>query len=526
MSPQTPTLEMRGITKSFAGNSVLAEVNLAAAAGEVHALVGENGAGKSTLMKILAGVHQPDAGQILIDGQPVRFARPADALAYGIAMIYQELSLAPHLSVAENIFLGREPLAVAPLGVINQRKLNERAAKLLAEFGFKLNPRARVGRLSAADRQLVEITRAIVEAKRVIVMDEPTSSLTAREVEELFRLIRDLKARGLAIIYISHRLEELAEIADRLTILRDGRAVYAGQWGEVSTDEMIRHMAGRELKEIFPPRQAKAGEVRLRVEHLTRPPAFQDVSFEARAGEVIGLAGLAGAGRTELVEAIFGAQVAESGKIWLNGSPLDFAHPSQSVKRGLSLLTEDRKRTGLCLNLSSATNITLANVRALIKGWRLQRRLEIAAANEYIQKLHIRPPSPAKVVARLSGGNQQKVLLARWLYANSQVFLLDEPTRGVDVAARSEIYRAINTLAEAGAAVVMVSSDLPELLGMADRILVMRRGRIVAELNAKQTTQEEILKHAAVEEAESLESGVWSQDSQLTTPDSRLQTPD
>src|SRR5499426_2312348 len=265
MTSQAPALEMRGITKSFAGNVVLAGVSLTARAGEVHALVGENGAGKSTLMKILAGVYQPDAGEILIDGEPCVFARPADALTRGVAMIYQELSLAPHLTVAENIFLGREPLKLAPIGLIDNRELQRRARLMLVDFGFDIDPRSRVGRLSAASRQLVEITRAIVEARRVIVMDEPTSSLTAQEVEELFRLIRDLKSRGLAIIYISHRLEELDEIADRLTILRDGRVVYTGQWGQIQTDEIIRHMAGRELKEIFPPRRAEIGGVKLRV---------------------------------------------------------------------------------------------------------------------------------------------------------------------------------------------------------------------------------------------------------------------
>jgi ABC-type sugar transport system ATPase subunit len=499
MSLSTAALEMRAITKSFAGNTVLAEVNLIARAGEALALVGENGAGKSTLMKILSGVHQPDSGEIRIDGQPAQFARPADALAAGIAMIYQELSLAPHLTVAENIFLGREPLKTSALGFIHQKELNQRAQQLLDDYGFKLDARQRVSRLSAASRQLVEITRAIVEARRVIVMDEPTSSLTDREVEELFRLIRDLKRRGLAIIYISHRLEELPLIADRLTILRDGRAVYDGPWGEITTDEMIRHMAGRELKEIFPPRNARVGEVKLRVTNLSRPPRFENISFEARAGEVVGIAGLAGAGRTELVEAIFGAFPAASGEIELNGEKIRAAQPNAAVARGLGLLTEDRKRTGLCLNLPMATNITLANVGALLRGGRLQRKLELAAANEYIGKLNIKPPAPAKAVARLSGGNQQKSLLARWLFADSNVFLLDEPTRGVDVAARSEIYREVNELAEAGAAIIMVSSDLPELLGMADRILVMRRGRLVAELDAKQTTQEEVLKYAAVE---------------------------
>ncbi|MEO6724138.1 MAG: sugar ABC transporter ATP-binding protein [Blastocatellia bacterium] len=499
----SPALEMRNISKSFSGNTVLADVTIAARAGEVLALLGENGAGKSTLMKILAGVHQPDmadsadGGEILIDGQPMKFARPADALAAGIAMIYQELSLAPHLTVAENVFLGREPVNGA--GFINDREMNDRTRKLLNENGFNLNSRTHVGRLSAADRQLVEITRAIVEARRVIVMDEPTSSLTDQEVKELFRLIRDLKARGLAVIYISHRLEELDEIADRVVILRDGNAVYEGPWGQINTDAVIKYMAGRELKEIFPPRNARLGDVKLRVRNLTRHPKFDNISFEARAGEVVGIAGLAGAGRTELVEAIFGATPATTGEIELNGEKILASQPSRSVTRGLSLLTEDRKRTGLCLNLPLSTNITLANVRALISGGRLQQKVETAAAQSYIQKLGIRPPAPAKPVGRLSGGNQQKSLLARWLFANSQVFLLDEPTRGVDVAARSEIYREINELAETGAAIVMVSSDLPELLGMADRILVMRRGKLVAELNARQTTQEEVLKHAAVE---------------------------
>ncbi|MBS1808901.1 MAG: sugar ABC transporter ATP-binding protein [Acidobacteria bacterium] len=495
--PQT-ALEMRGISKSFAGNTVLTDVTLSAAAGQVLALLGENGAGKSTLMKILAGVHQPDAGEIVIDGQVVKLQSPVDSLHYGVAMIYQELSLAPHLTVAENIFLGREP--VSSLGIINQRALNERAANLLTEYGFKLDPRARVSQLSTAKRQLVEITRAIVEAKKVVVMDEPTSSLTSHEVEDLFRLIRDLKARGLAVIYISHRLEELDEIADQVTILRDGRAVYSGQWGSISTDEVIRHMAGRELKEIFPPRNAKIGDVKLRVSNLSRPPKFDNISFQAHAGEVVGIAGLAGAGRTELVEAIYGTQPATDGEINVLGHSVHQAVPHHSVANGLSLLTEDRKRTGLCLNLSLATNLTLANVKALLKGGLLQAKSETTAATDYISKLHIRPPSPTKTVGRMSGGNQQKVLLGRWLFAQTKVFLLDEPTRGVDVAARAEIYREINELAEAGAAIVMVSSDLPELLGMADRILVMRRGHLVAELNAKQTSQEEVLKYAAVED--------------------------
>jgi ABC-type sugar transport system ATPase subunit len=502
MTTQAHALEMRGISKSFAGNTVLADVNLSARAGEVHALVGENGAGKSTLMKILAGVYQPDAGEVLIDESNVHFSRPADALAHGVAMIYQELSLAPDLTVAENIFLGREPLSFALLGIVNRRQMNARADDMLKAYGFKLDPRVRIKRLSAADRQLVEIARATVEAKRVLVMDEPTSSLTANEVADLFRLIRELKNRGLAIIYISHRLEELDFIADRLTVLRDGRAVYSGAWGEISRSEIIKYMAGRELTEIFPPRTAAKGETRLSVTKLTRTGKFRDISFEVAAGEVVGIAGLAGAGRTELVETIFGAYQPDAGEIDLNGSKLDTAQPDLAVARGLGLLTEDRKRTGLCLNQPLSSNLTLANLRALVRNWRLDTKREKAASCEHIEKLHIRPVDPDRTVARMSGGNQQKVLLARWLFADSEIFLLDEPTRGVDVAARSEIYRAINRLAEKGAAIVMVSSDLPELLGMADRILVMRRGRLVAELDARQTTQEEVLRHAAVDESE------------------------
>ncbi len=500
MSEKIPALEMRGIGKSFAGNQVLANVTLTAQSGEVLALIGENGAGKSTLMKILAGVHHPDSGEILIDGQRRNFERPADALAAGIAMIYQELSLAPHLTVAENIFLGREPRRGGLLKAIDSRRLNAEARRLLEDYGFRIDPQIPVGRLSAADRQLVEITRAIVEARRVIVMDEPTSSLTTHEVEELFRLIRDLKRRGLAIIFISHRIEELEEIADRMTILRDGVAVFNGDWGSISTDEMIRHMAGRELKEIFPPRQTTIGEVRLRVSNLSRPPVFSGINFDVRAGEVVGIAGLAGAGRTEVVEAIFGAQPASGGEIELNGERISSSSPSLAVDKGLGLLTEDRKRTGLCLNLSLSTNITLANVGSMLKNLRLQAKSELKTTQGYIEKLNIRPPFPAMPVGRMSGGNQQKSLLARWLFAGSKVFLLDEPTRGVDVAARSEIYREVNSLAESGAAIVMVSSDLPELLGMADRILIMRRGQMVAELAARETTQEEILKYAAVEE--------------------------
>src|SRR5262249_3682442 len=398
MTLQTPTLEMRSITKAFAGNSVVEDVNLVAFAGEVHALVGENGAGKSTLMKILAGAYRPDSGEILIEGMLERFNRPADALAKGIAMIYQELSLAKHLTVGENIFLGREPLTFAPFRLINQRALNNRAAQALTRYGFNLGRRTRIGKLGAADRQLVEITRATLEANRVLVMDEPTSSLTSREVDELFRLIRNLKENGIAIIYISHRLEELESIADRLTIIRDGRVVYTGLWGEIPPATVIRHMAGRELKEIFPVRHSDPGKTRLRVDGLTREGKFSDVTLEARAGEVVGIAGLAGAGRTELVETIFGAATASAGQVFIDGRSVDSLSPHVAVAKGLGFLTEDRKQAGLCLNLSLAHNLTLANVRALVRRWKLDRKLELGAARESSERLKIRPADPDKTI--------------------------------------------------------------------------------------------------------------------------------
>lgn len=498
MQSAPPALEMRGIAKSFAGNTVLSDVNLRAYAGEVLALLGENGAGKSTLMKILAGVHRPDAGEVLLEGATTNFHSPADALKHGIAMIYQELSLAPHLSVAENIFLGREPSSLG--GIINRAQLLRNAEELLGQFGFKIDPGAKVGSLSTAKRQLVEISRAVAEARKIVVMDEPTSSLSNSEVEDLFRVIALLKKRGLAIIYISHRLEELDEIADKVTILRDGEAVYSGNWGEISREDAIRHMVGRELTEVFPTRSCKRGQVRLKVRNLSKSPLFSNVSFEAYAGEILGIAGLAGAGRTELVEAVFGTNPATGGEIEIDGKRVSHATPPSSLEAGLSLLTEDRKKTGLCLNQSIATNLTLANIDALVSNGVFQAAEEQSVTEFFISKLSIKPPVPRKIVSRLSGGNQQKVLLGRWLFAKTNVFLLDEPTRGVDVGARTEIYRAINEMAEAGAAIVMVSSDLPELLGMADRILVMRRGKMVAELDARKTTQEEILQHAAIED--------------------------
>jgi ribose transport system ATP-binding protein len=493
-------LEMRGITKRFASNAVLEGVDLCVAPGEVHALVGENGAGKSTLMKILAGVYKPDAGEILIGGSRVNLANPADAIASGIAMIYQELSLAPHLTVAQNIFLGREPLRFRPLKILDTKALNARASTLLAQYGFRLDPSGVVGRLSSASRQLVEITRATVEARRLIVMDEPTSSLTTREVSELFRLIGQFKSQGLGVIYISHRLEELEQIADSLTVLRDGRVVYTGRWGDLSTEQIIHHMVGRKLTEIFPTRNTERGATKLQVEHLTMRGKFDDVTFEARAGEIVGIAGLAGAGRTDLIETIFGARSADSGAVRIDGEPVQPARPDRAIEGGLGLLTEDRKQTALFLNLSVARNLTVANMRAIARRWLISRKRESTVARGLIEKLRVRPADPAKAINRLSGGNQQKVVLGRWLFAQSRVLLLDEPTRGVDIQARAEIYRVINGLVEAGAAVVLVSSDLPELFGMADRILVMRRGRLVAEVDPENATQEQVVAYATLEE--------------------------
>ena len=498
-APSPPLLEMRGIDKSFPGVHALDHVDFSLRAGEIHCLVGENGAGKSTLMKVLMGVHRPDSGQILLDGRPVTIDYPHQALELGISMVFQELNLVPVLSVAENVFLGVEPLLFGPLGVVDWRTLRRRTAEVIERFGFPIEPGAVVSRLSRAKQQLVEITKALVGQSRIVIMDEPTASLSLEETEQLFQILRRLRDEGVAIVYISHRLEELRQIGDRVTVMRDGRKVFTGQIATTTLDEMIRHMVGRKLTDMYPKETVPVGRERLRVENLTAHGGrVRDVSFSVRAGEIVGIAGLVGAGRTELAEALFGVVPLEGGRIIVDGTERHFRSPRDAIRAGLALLTEDRKRTGLLLSQPVAHNITLAGLGRLLRLFHLPLGAERRAASEYVQRLDIRTPSLRQIALRLSGGNQQKVVIAKWLFAQAQILIFDEPTLGIDVGAKVEVYRLLGELARQGAAIIMVSSELPELLAMSDTLLAMRQGTITATLDPRKTTQEEVLRYMAL----------------------------
>jgi ribose transport system ATP-binding protein len=479
-------LELEHIRKSFGGVRALTDGNLQVRGGEVHLLLGENGAGKSTLVKITAGMHQPDGGVIRWQGREVRFRRPAEATAIGVAMVHQESLLAPHLTVAENIFLGREP----GRGVfLDRRKMEKESARLIAEHHFPLQPDWRVERLSPAQKQLVEICRAIHAASSLLIFDEPTSSLSQEETEEVFRIVRSLRARGMGVIYITHRMDELRAVGDRVTILRDGNTVFHSELAAVSTEEMIRHMVGREVSTLYERTPLPPGKELLRVE---RPEA----SFAVHAGEIVGLAGLMGAGRTELCQAIFGLQGGET-RVRVEGSPVRIGSPREAVAAGIAFLTEDRQRTGLALRLPIRVNVTLTDLPSLSRWGFLRAASEEPPVRRLIDRLRLRADSPEQLAGRLSGGNQQKVVLAKWLFRKARVFLFDEPTRGIDVAAKAEVFALLDELARSGAGILMVSSELPELVQVADRILVMRAGRIVKELS-RPATQEEILRHAVI----------------------------
>ncbi len=498
-----PVLEMRGIRKGFPGVVALDNVDLTLFPGDVHMLLGENGAGKSTLMKILSGAYRKDAGEIRIRGQSAVINDPRDALRLGIRVIYQELTLVPRLSVAENIFLGALPTWGG--GLVDWTKLHARTAGVLADLGLSLDPRARVSRLSLAQRQMVEIAKALAgraspggsdeSETSVVVMDEPTSALTSREVTQLFALIERLSARGVAIVYITHRLDEVFRIGHHITVLRDGRRIATCAIGEVTVGELVRMMANRDLAEHFPKAPAARGAELLRVEHLTRAGVLSDVSFSVREGEVVGIAGLLGAGRTELARALFGADPYDSGRIVLNGEPVRFRGPSDAIARGIGLLPEDRKAQGLVGGLTVARNIALPHGRRLARFGILPRTCEGDLAKPIGDELRVKA-TPTQSVRLLSGGNQQKVVLGKWLAGEVRVFVFDEPTRGIDVGSKVEIYHLMNRLAAGGAGIVMISSELPELLGMSDRILVMHQGRIQAELDRADATEERVLSAA------------------------------
>ncbi len=483
---------MKGITKTYPGVRALDDVDFEIGKGEVHALVGENGAGKSTLMKILAGAQPMDSGEILIEGKPVHITSPQKAMDLRISIIYQEFNLVPYLNAAENIFLGREPKGAIP-GFVNFPMMYAEAQRVVDQLGVRLNVRTPVNRLSVAQQQMVEIAKATSRNAAIIAMDEPSATLTEHELESLFDLIRALKEKGVSIIYISHRLEEIFHIADRVTVLRDGRLVGTSPVAETDRDKIIRMMVGRELKEKIPKQPAEIGAPALTVKSLTRKGVIEDINVTARRGEVLGIAGLVGAGRTELARAIFGADPIDEGEVWLNGSQVDIRSPRDAIRLGIGLVTEDRKALGLILGMVVRENISLANLDSLTSLGFVNRREEKRVAAQFIEDLMIKTPSYEQQVQNLSGGNQQKVVLAKWLFTESKVLIFDEPTRGIDVGSKVEIYQLMNRLAANGVAIIMISSELPEILGMSDRILVMHEGQIAGELSREDATQEKIM---------------------------------
>ncbi len=491
-------LELNHIEKRYGGVAALSDGGLAVDAGEVHLLLGENGAGKSTLMKIIAGIVERDGGQMIWQGREVHLKTPAEAAAIGISMVHQEALLAPHLTVAENLYLGREERL--PFGWVRRQRMMEAANRLISDHQFPLRAEWRVEKLTPAGKQLVEICRAILHGSSLVIFDEPTSSLSGSEAAEVFRIVKTLRERKVGVIYITHRLDELQSVGDRVTILRDGRTVHTSPLAELTTSRIIQHMVGRELSAIYHRDSLPPGDELLRVEHLNQEGQLRDISFSLRAGEIVGMAGLIGAGRTELCRALFGVDPIDSGRVWVRGRDVKIHSPQEAVEAGIALVTEDRQVTGLALRLPVAHNITLANVRGISRFGFLDGAAQNAAAADFIGRLRIRAGSPRQLCGRLSGGNQQKVVIAKWLFRQAQIFLFDEPTRGIDVGAKAEVFNVMHELARSGAAILMVSSEMPELLQVADRILVMREGKITGELPGR-TTQEEIMRYAALETA-------------------------
>ncbi len=500
MSSNGFLLEMRHVSKEFPGVRALDDVSLQVRPGTVHALMGENGAGKSTLMKCLFGLYAADQGETVLEGQPVQITEPKVALRHGISMIHQELHPIPHRSVMENIWLGRFPLRkLGPFRFVDHAAMYRATAALFRDLGMPIDPATRLGDLSVSKIQSVEIAKAVSYNAKVIIMDEPTSSLTENEVEHLFRIIRDLRGRGVAIIYISHKMEEILRISDEVTIMRDGRRVGTWPSAELTEDLIIRNMVGRDLVHRFPERHNVPGAVVLRVAELTspNPRSFRDVSFELRRGEILGIGGLVGAQRTELVEALFGMRAVLRGRIELRGVPVRIDSPADAKRLGMALLTEDRRGSGIFPSLSVLENSLIANLKRYVRALLLDERSRRAAAARVVDRLRVKTPSLATLMRDLSGGNQQKVLFGRWLLTEPEILLLDEPTRGIDVGAKFEIYTIIEELARAGKSIVMISSEMPELLGMSDRIMVMCEGRVSGFLEGTRASQEEIMRLAA-----------------------------
>ena len=487
-------LEMRNISKSFPGVKALNGFSVDLKAGEVHALVGENGAGKSTLIKTLYGIHQPDGGQIVIDGVPTKINGPADALSKGIGVVFQELSVCPHLDIANNIFLG---CIKNKHGVIDDRFAHEEAARLMEEaVGLRIPSDTPMKDLSIADQQMVEITKVTSKGCRIVVFDEPTSSLTENEIERLFKIIFALKKKGVGIIYISHRLEELPVIADRITVMRDGTRVKTMDYKDTNDNEIISLMVGRELSNIYPTYKRTIGEVVFEADNIRQGTKLDVKHLDVRKGEILGIAGLVGAGRTETLRALFGADDADEKHVKIEGKEYTFKNPSEAIAAGFVYMTENRKFDGAALGLSVEENITMASLRKFSKRGRMQEAKAKSNAQEYCKKLNIRTPSIDQKVMNLSGGNQQKVIIGKWLTRTAKVMVFDEPTRGIDVGAKYEIYSLMNDLSDQGIAIIMISSDLPEILGMSDRVAVFKDGRVTAVLDRKDADSETIMKYA------------------------------
>ena len=487
----SPLLTMRSISKSFPGVRALSDVSLELHQGEVLALVGENGAGKSTLIKVLGGAHAPNSGQLYLDGQRVHLATPTAAQRAGVSIIYQEFNLIPDLTVRENIFLGRERTR---WGMIRSKDEEREIRELFAKIGTDIPPEARCRDLTVAQQQKVEIAKSLSLEARIVVMDEPTAALATKEVEQLYAIIEDLKAHGIGIIYISHRLEEIFEVADRVMVLRDGECVGCDEIDKVTRESLIETMVGRPIESEFPKHTASPGAERLRLERLRRGEAVQDVSLAVRSGEILGMAGLAGAGRTETMRLVFGADTPDAGQIFVNGKPVRIRNPQDAIRQRICLLTEDRKGQGLVLKHSVRENFGLPNLDRFARGPFIDERMERSELAQYTESLKIKIAGQEQPAGNLSGGNQQKVVLAKWLARHADILVFDEPTRGIDVGAKYEIYLLMNRLVEEGKAVIMISSELPEILGMSDRILVMHGGRIKGEItDVAGTTQEDIL---------------------------------
>ena len=497
-----PLLEMSGIVKDFPGVHALINCDFDLFPGEVHALVGENGAGKSTFMNILDGVYKRDAGVIRFKGSEVEIPNTATAQRLGISMIHQELNLMPHLTVAQNIFIGREPRGRLPF-MLDDHALNDSAAALFEKLRLHLDPRKRVSALSVAQQQMVEIAKALSFNASILIMDEPTAALTDKEIDELFRITRQLRGEGVGIVHISHRLQELKQISDRVTVMRDGRVINTIPTPDATIEQIISMMVGRAIFEAAPevPEHTNP-EVVLEVRNLKRGRVIRDVSFSVHRGEIVGIAGLVGAGRTEVARAVFGADPIDSGEVFIHGKRVRIQSPTDAVRNGIGYLSEDRKRYGLALGLNVETNIVLASLRRFLSPFGVVRTVATrAAAASQVKSLAIKTPSLSQKVRNLSGGTQQKVVVGKWLTADTEILIFDEPTRGIDVGAKSEIYHLLNELAHEGKAIVMISSDLPEILRMSHRIVVMCEGRVTGELTAEEATQEKIMVFATLREA-------------------------